>query len=61
MKRQFFARSTGSNAQNPADLLAGKTSIQKEASRCFDAWSKMYQRGLKREGILGNDDSFVYL
>ena len=44
-----------------ADLKAGKTTIQREASRCFDAWNKMYQRGLKREGIPGNDDTLDYL
>lgn len=42
-------------------LAAGETTIQREASRCFDAWAKMYQRGLKREGIPGHDDDFDYL
>ncbi len=42
-------------------LASGETTIQREASRCFDAWAKMYQRGLKREGIAGHDDDFDYL
>lgn len=42
-------------------LEKGKTTIQREASRCFDAWAKMYQRGLKRQGIAGNSDDFDYL
>lgn len=42
-------------------LATGETSIQREASRCFDAWSKMYRRGMKREGVAGNDDDFRYL
>jgi len=42
-------------------LANGETSIQKEASRCFDAWGKMYKRGLVREGIEGHDDDFDYL
>ena len=44
-----------------AKLAAGETSIQREVSRCMDAWSKMYQRGMKREGIPGNSDAFDYL
>jgi len=42
-------------------LESGDTSIQREASRCFDAWSKMYQRGMARQGIPGNADDFKYL
>ncbi|MBQ0721020.1 MAG: hypothetical protein KBT88_03545 [Gammaproteobacteria bacterium] len=42
-------------------LAKGETTIQREASRCFDAWAKMYQRGLKRQGIAGNADDFDYL
>ena len=47
--------------ESRAKLAAGKTSIQKEASRCFDAWAKMYQRGMKRQGIAGHDDDLDYL
>jgi len=42
-------------------LAAGETSVQRELSRCMDAWSKMYQRGMKREGIPGNSDALDYL
>ncbi len=47
-----------------------ETSIQREVSRCMDAWSKMYRRGMKRDaagaaipggGVPGNADDFDYL
>lgn len=38
-----------------------ETSIQREVSRCMDAWQKMHSRGMKREGIPGNTDPLDYL
>ncbi len=49
------------NDEGRERLASGTTTIQREASRCFDAWSKMYARGLKRQGIPGHDDDFDYL
>ena len=43
--------------ESRARLDSGDTSIQREASRCFDAWAKMYQRGMAREGIPGNGNA----
>ena len=47
------------NDEQRAKLAAGETSIQRELSRCMDSWQKMYQRGMKREGIEGNGSAKI--
>ncbi len=38
-----------------------RTTIQKEVSRCLDAWQKIYKRGIPAAGIQGNTDTLDYV